>query len=84
MEAGLDGQGRGHANVHVLILGAQLEWRLNTLVLGIGGCSLETARDSSPVGPDFVKVDGSGDDLDVVEAELRALGNCRTVRGAQG
>jgi len=84
METRLDGQGRGHANVHVLILGAQLERRLNTPVLGIGGRSLETARDSSPVGPDFVKVDGSGDNLDVVEAKLGALGNCHTVRGAQG
>ena len=84
MEPRLDGEGRCLADVGIVLLRAELEGSLDSLVLGRGRGGLQAAGDGSPVRPDFFQVDGGGDDLDVVEAELGALGDCYAVRGLVG
>jgi hypothetical protein len=80
VESGLNRQSRPFLNVGIVILRAELEWGLYPLIFGIRCRGLKTARDGCSVRPHFLQVDRGGDDLDVVETELRALGDCNAVR----
>lgn len=80
MESRLNRERGPLGNVEVVTLWTKLKGRLDPMILGRGGRSLQAAGDGSPVGPHFVQVNRGGDDLDVLETELGALGDCIAVR----
>ena len=75
MNPGLDGKGRLDVNVGVVILGAELKRCLDSLVLGRGGCGLKATRHGGAIRSDFLEINRSRDNLDIVETKLGALGN---------
>lgn len=78
------GKGGLLPNVGILILRAELEGGLDPLVLGIRSGCLQTTRDGRPVCSDFLQIDSGSDHFDIVETELRALGDDFTVNDNHG
>lgn len=75
MESWLDRPRRLQAGIEVFVPRAKLERNLYALILGLGGCSLESSTDGGAVRADFLQVHSGRDHLDVKKTELRSLGD---------
>lgn len=75
MKSWLDRPRRLQAGIQVFVLRAKLKRNLYALILGFGGCGLESSADGGAVSADFFQVHRRRDHLDVKKTKLRSLGN---------